>query len=115
MPGIIPKEKLTIRKGKKPDYIIDRDITILRKFTEVYCQAHHGAKIGLCDECTELVEYGRKRLEKCPYEPKPKCKKCPTHCYESDKRAKVKEIMKFSGIYFVKRGRIDWLIKYFMM
>ena len=30
-------------------------------------------------------------------------------------RAKIKEVMRFSGIYFVKRGRLDWLVRYFMM
>jgi hypothetical protein len=28
-------------------------------------------------------------------------------------RAKVSEIMKYSDMHFVKRGRVDWLVKYF--
>jgi hypothetical protein len=46
-------------------------------------------------------------------DPKPKCKDCPVHCYKSEYRRRIKEVMRFSGIYFVKRGRVDWLIKYF--
>jgi len=45
--------------------------------------------------------------------PKPKCKDCPVHCYKIEYRRRIKEVMRFSGIYFVKRGRVDWLIKYF--
>jgi len=90
------------------------EFNTLSKFVEVYCNHHHDTAKGvLCNECSELLEYGHKRLELCPYDPKPKCKDCPTHCYRKDYREKVKEVMKFSGMHFVKRGRVDWLIKYF--
>jgi hypothetical protein len=93
---------------------IERDHRILTRFTEVYCRKHHGGRKGaVCNECAGLLEYGRKRLEKCPHDPKPKCKKCPTHCYKPKYRKLVKEIMKYSGMHFVKRGRIDWVFRYF--
>ena len=28
-------------------------------------------------------------------------------------RKRVREIMKYSGMHFVKRGSVDWLVKYF--
>jgi len=94
---------------------IEKEYATLAKFVEVYCHAHHGTRgEELCAECSELLTYGRARLENCPYDPKPKCKDCETHCYRPKYREKVKEIMRFSGMHFVKRGRVDWLVKYFM-
>ncbi len=91
-----------------------KDQAILDKFIKVYCcKKHGGDKKALCPDCQELLEYAMERLEKCPYNPKPKCKDCKTHCYKPEYREKMKEIMKFSGIHFVKRGRLDWLIRYF--
>ena len=88
---------------------------IISRFIEIYCQRQHGSKKrSLCISCQDLHDYALKRLEKCPYDPKPKCKHCPTHCYRGDYRDKIREVMKFSGIYYVKKGRIDWLFKYFM-
>lgn len=92
----------------------DGEQRILRRFIEVYCRAHHHVETGtLCPECDDLLHYCLDRLEKCPYNPKPKCKDCPTHCYCPDYRERIRRVMRFSGIYFVKRGRLDWLIRYF--
>ncbi len=97
-----------------PD-VIEKDLKILRKFTEVYCRHHHGMPKGtLCELCQDLLDYAYNRRERCPYDPKPKCKECPTHCYKPRYRQQMKEIMRFSGMYFVKRGRLDWMIKYFL-
>lgn len=93
-----------------------RERNVLERFIEVYCRAHHErGNDRLCPECRDLLRYALKQLEKCPYEPKPKCKACPTHCYKPAYRIRIKEVMRFSGMYFVKRGRIDWLVRYFMM
>jgi hypothetical protein len=69
----------------------------------------------MCLECADLLRYALRKLTRCPYEPKPMCKACPTHCFRTDYRRKIREVMRFSGIYFVKRGRIDWLLRYFLM
>ena len=53
------------------------------------------------------------RLDRCPQDPKPKCKDCAVHCYKPEYRRRIRAVMKFSGLYFVKRGRVDWLWKYF--
>ncbi len=91
------------------------ELKVLRRFVEVYCQEHHHPPTGerLCAECAELLAYGQARLEKCPYDPKPTCKKCPVHCYRPDMRVRIREVMKFSGLYFIKRGRLDWVFRYF--
>ncbi|NIV30593.1 MAG: nitrous oxide-stimulated promoter family protein [Anaerolineae bacterium] len=88
---------------------------VLKSFIRVFCRNHHGAGQELCTDCADLQAYALKRLERCPYDPKPKCKKCPTHCYRPDYRMRIKEVMKYSGIYYVKRGRLDWLVRYFMI
>ena len=91
-----------------------RDLAVLERFVGIYCQRKHGtAKGSLCDECSDLLSYARQRLEKCPFDPKPKCKDCKVHCYRGDYRQRIREVMKFSGMYLVKRGRLDWLVRYF--
>ena len=92
-----------------------REERVLQRFVQVYCRAHHGdAGRGMCEECRDLLDYAHQRLEKCPYDPKPKCKDCRTHCYKPEYRQKVRAVMRFSGMHFVKRGRLDWLIRYFL-
>ena len=97
--------------NKKEGYI-----KILKKFVEVYCHKKHGTRRGeLCVECDELLSYARGRVESCKLDPKPSCRKCKVHCFKSEYRKKIREVMRFSGMYYVKRGRIDWLIKHFWM
>ncbi|MFC1607502.1 nitrous oxide-stimulated promoter family protein [Candidatus Latescibacterota bacterium] len=97
----------------KPDK--EKHLKIATQFIKTYCKANHGTDgKELCTECTDLLEYAQGRLERCPYDPKPKCKECETHCYKPVYRKKIQEVMRFSGIHFVKRGRIDWLFKYFL-
>jgi hypothetical protein len=102
MYNIFMKKEKQIRKDQK----------ILRRFIGVYCRENHRAE-GLCPDCAALLVYALKRNEKCPLDPKPKCKDCHIHCYKADMRAKMKEVMKFSGIYHIKRGRLDWIFHYF--
>ncbi|MCX8084439.1 MAG: nitrous oxide-stimulated promoter family protein [Calditerrivibrio sp.] len=98
---------------------IKKDAKTLKRFISIYCREHHlknGASLsmdGLCGECAYLLEYALKRDEKCPLDPKPKCKDCKIHCYKHEMRLKIKEVMKFSGIYLIKRGRIDYIFHYF--
>ena len=94
---------------------IDKQKEILDTFIDVYCTGNHGTQKGeLCEKCGDLHDYAHDRFSKCPYDPKPKCKDCTTHCYKPEYRAQIKEVMRYSGIHFVKRGRVDWLIKYFL-
>jgi hypothetical protein len=93
---------------------VEREGAILRRFMEVYCRRKHAAAGGLCVECAELLAYARERLERCPHDPKPKCKHCATHCYRPAERARIREVMRFAGMHFIKRGRLDWLLRYFL-
>lgn len=107
---------LTRRCGPVDPKILEQNQKTLRAFIEVYCRHNHGMPKGLlCEECRDLLDYAHTRVAKCPYDPKPKCKDCPTHCYKPSYRQKIKEVMRFSGMHFIKRGRIDWLFKYFFM
>lgn len=104
---------------KKKIKRIKKDEKVLRAFIKVFCMENHRRngfsldEYGLCSECAELLAYALKRNEKCPLEVKPKCKDCHVHCYKPEMRLKIKKVMKFSGIYFIKRGRLDWLFHYF--
>jgi hypothetical protein len=92
-----------------------RDREILRRFVGIYCKHHHQADgQGLCDNCAELLGYALEKLSRCPMDPKPKCKDCPVHCYDPEHRERIREVMKFSGVHLVKRGGVDWLLKYFL-
>ena len=93
----------------------ERHWKTIRAFVEVYCRENHGLRdASQCKECSDLLDYAQRRIDKCPYDPKPKCKECPTHCYHAWYRERMREVMRFSGLYFVKRGRLDWLIRYFL-
>ena len=103
----------------KRDKRIKKDEKVLRKFIEVYCKNNHlkkgvkEYKDGYCKECYDLLQYSLARLHNCPLDPKPQCKHCKVHCYKPEKRQKIKEVMRYSGIYFVKHGRFDWVFHYF--
>lgn len=88
---------------------------ILERFITVACRKQHGSPNGdLCADCGDLLRYALRKLERCPYDPKPKCKECPTHCFRPDYRQRIREVMRFAGIHYVKRGRVDWLVRYFL-
>ncbi|MBM7854094.1 hypothetical protein JOC37_000466 [Desulfohalotomaculum tongense] len=99
-----------------------KDVALLLNFIKTYCHYHHrnqdtvrveNTELKLCSDCCALAKYAVKRRLNCPKNPKPACKKCDTHCYAPKYRKKIQEVMKFSGIYYMKRGRIDYLLHYF--
>jgi hypothetical protein len=104
-----------------------KDIRLIGKFVEVYCDGKHGGlekqpfplpeNLGarrMCDECARFMAYAVARRLKCPLEAeKPSCKHCRIHCYAAPQLAKVKEIMAFSGRKLMMRGRLDYIWHYF--
>jgi len=106
------------------------DIRILAKFIALFCREKHEtskesfslekmgilgvtkAELWLCPQCKSLLKYGLTMRLMCPHDPKPMCKKCNTQCYRPEYRESIREVMKFSGIYLVKRGRLDLLLHY---
>jgi len=107
------------------------DIRTLVKFVAVYCRENHDGErapfsfklfdikeiekkeISLCSGCTRLLTYGLTMRLKCPHDPKPMCKKCEAQCYHGEYRSKIREVMKFSGVYMIKHGRVDLVYHYF--
>jgi len=106
------------------------DIRTLVMFAGIYCRENHQEEkapfsfklfdikeiekkeISLCQDCSRLLTYGLTMRLKCPHDPKPMCKKCETQCYHGDYKSKIREVMKFSGMYMVKHGRVDLLYHY---
>jgi hypothetical protein len=101
------------------------------RFVAISCrERHEGAKMPLslkqfnikliekkevivCPECKRLLAYGIGMRLRCAHDPKPKCKACETPCYKGGYKEKIREIMRFSGMYLIKHGRIDLLYHYF--
>ena len=95
-----------------------QEVTTLTKFVAIYCADLHTdvpkkshsimlkyagersepLEAELCDECAETVAYGIGRLQGCPFDNKPKCRKCPNPCYDRPMWKKVAKIMRHSGI-----------------
>jgi hypothetical protein len=109
-----------------------KDAEYLSVFVSIWCQDHHGhlprepwkpkGILGellpedgpvLCRDCVKLLGYSLGRRLLCPYEPKPACKSCETPCYRDEHRATMREVMKYSGLRLILRGRIDVFLKYF--
>ena len=59
-------------------------------------------------DCQKLPRYCQ--VTYVPLCPKPMCKKCVTHCYAPGYREKVRQVMRFSGMYLVKHGRLDLIV-----
>lgn len=74
----------------------------------LYCKDHYEGQKALCEECNELYEYAKMRLDMCPFqENKPSCNNCPVHCYQPQMRERVKEVMRYSGLRMVFRHPIS--------
>ncbi|MEN8687968.1 MAG: nitrous oxide-stimulated promoter family protein [Desulfuromonadales bacterium] len=108
-----------------------KDLRVLLQFTSVYCKANHAgrktvietaeaefrrlplARFPTCNECREFLLYAFERRLRCPLQEKPACKHCQVHCFRPGHREKVREIMRFSGQFLIRRGRLDLLWHYF--
>ena len=82
----------------KNDSKREREKQTVAFMISLYCRKNHGNKKGLCPECRELQDYTARRTDKCPFtETKSFCSNCRVHCYKADMRAKIREVMRFSG------------------
>lgn len=107
----------------------ETEINTLKKFFEIYCKdKHHQSvtklveieykykifdiQLTLCKECRHKIAYSFKKLQNCPHEEKPRCRKCPNPCYEKSEWKNVAKVMKYSAIKLgLKKIKspIDWL------
>jgi hypothetical protein len=93
------------------------EVNTLDKFFTKYCQDKHTnqaiykhklqynnidyeVKLDLCEECYSLIKYSFDRLNECPHDIKPRCRTCPTPCYEKNEWKKLAKLMKYSGFQF---------------
>jgi hypothetical protein len=76
-----------------------REFKTIVVMLRMYCRAQHGAKAPpLCDDCRELHDYARRRLERCVFgEAKPTCANCAVHCYKAVMRERVRQAMRWAG------------------
>ncbi len=76
---------------------IEREKSTVKIMIALYCKKKEGNKT-LCHECKSLTDYALARLNNCKFgNSKPTCKKCQIHCYKPEMRAKIKQVMSFSG------------------
>jgi len=115
------------REGQRK---LRRDLKVLAKFIALCCRHRHrdvekpavelkthdvraiyGRPLVLCEACRKLLAHAFVKRTHCPLEPKPACKKCPTHCYAAKYRQQIREVMKYSGRRLVLSGRLDYLFQ----
>ncbi len=120
--------------SKKMDKTADmiKDSEVLAEFINIYCTDMHGhrekapavsggmagrclesVRFSYCDDCRKLLLYAVSRRVLCPLDPKPSCKKCPSHCYGPGYRDRIREVMRYSGMRLIRRGRFGLIKKYF--
>ena len=76
---------------------IAKEKSVISLMIKLYCQKKHQGK-ELCEECRALEAYAHLRLDNCRYgDAKGFCTACPTQCYAKAQKAKVREVMRFSG------------------
>jgi hypothetical protein len=76
-----------------------RELTIIDAMVRMYCRGHaHPGAAPLCADCAALLEYAKRRLERCVFgDSKPTCAKCTVHCYSADRREQIRVVMKWAG------------------
>lgn len=79
---------------------LEQENQVIEMMIDIYCKGnkHSRQKGHLCESCQALLDYAKMRSEKCPRKgEKTFCSTCPIHCYKSEYRVKVKEVMKYAG------------------
>lgn len=78
-----------------------REVKTMAAMVRIYCEGHrHAPQAGeaLCAECAALLEYATRRTERCVFgDAKPTCANCLVHCYTTEMREGVREVMRWAG------------------
>jgi Nitrous oxide-stimulated promoter len=77
-----------------------RELKTIAAMVRMYCRGHQHAHAGatLCAECTALLDYATRRLERCVFgDAKPTCANCVVHCYSDEMRERVRVVMRWAG------------------
>ena len=78
---------------------VEKEKAMIVKMIEIYYKnkAH-----GTPEEREELKDYALKRLDNCRHgENKSFCSHCSTQCYAPKYKAKIKEVMRYSGLRMI--------------
>lgn len=76
---------------------IEKEKRIIAMMIRLYCRRREG-NAELCPSCRELLDYACRRLTLCPFgEKKKSCRRCTVHCYSPAMRARIRQVMRFSG------------------
>lgn len=78
---------------------IHRQQRTVEMMIRMYCHGNrHGDRRTLCPECRELLDYARRRLDRCPFgDRKGSCRKCTVHCYAPAMAERIRQVMRYSG------------------
>lgn len=77
---------------------LNRELRTVEVMIALYCRDHHAGGDTPCSECSQLRDYARQRLDKCPFqEGKTTCARCPVHCYKPEMRERVRAVMRYAG------------------
>jgi hypothetical protein len=64
----------------------------------LYCRGRHSSQASPCAECSALLDYALRRIERCSFGPgKPVCSKCRVHCYQAEQRERIRRVMRWAG------------------
>ncbi|MCK9286154.1 MAG: nitrous oxide-stimulated promoter family protein [Sphaerochaetaceae bacterium] len=76
---------------------LEKEKQVVTTMVRMYCKGVGHTPVP-CDDCSELIEYARQRIDTCPEGMgKPFCSRCTIHCYNQEKREKIREVMRYSG------------------
>jgi predicted amidophosphoribosyltransferase len=94
---------------------IRKEYKTIEAMIGLYCRARHSTRKSLlCKECKDLLDYAKKRLDKCPYQKqKLTCTKCPVHCYKPEMRDKIRLVMRYAGPRMLKNHPL-WAIRHLL-
>lgn len=70
-----------------------------------------GSEVCLCSSCSKLLTHAFMKRTHCPMDPKPACKRCPSHCYTPIYRELMRSVMRYSGRQLLLAGRLDYLLR----
>jgi hypothetical protein len=91
------------------------EINTLKTFFELYCKDKHDHQIdkkilleykektftmelSLCSTCHDSINYSFQRLIQCQHIIKPRCRTCPTPCYEKTRWKSTAKVMRYAAI-----------------
>ncbi|MDD4859808.1 MAG: nitrous oxide-stimulated promoter family protein [Dehalococcoidales bacterium] len=82
---------------------IARERRTIAVMVSLHCRHTHASR-EMCPQCRSLLDYAFLRLDKCPFQHnKPTCAKCPVHCYQPERRAQMRAVMRYSGPRMIYR------------